>query len=42
MGAIGSGTWILLAVTIVYNFFETVERERQNDALAGTGMGQAF
>ncbi|CAG9463811.1 unnamed protein product [Pedinophyceae sp. YPF-701] len=28
MGAIGSGTGILLAVTIIYGFFEQVEKER--------------
>ena len=27
-GAIGSGTGILLAVTIVYQYFETWEKER--------------
>lgn len=27
-GAIGSGTGILLAVTIVYQYFETYEKER--------------
>lgn len=29
MGAIGSGTGILLAVTIIYQFYETYEKERQ-------------
>jgi protein transport protein SEC61 subunit alpha len=33
MGAIGSGTGILLAVTIIYQYFETYERERQSGAL---------
>ena len=28
MGAIGSGTGILLAVTIIYQYFETYEKER--------------
>lgn len=27
-GAIGSGTGILLAVTIIYQYFETYEKER--------------
>ena len=27
-GAIGSGTGILLAVTIIYQYFETFEKER--------------
>lgn len=27
MGAIGSGTGILLAVTIIYQYFETYEKE---------------
>ena len=29
MGAIGSGTGILLAVTIIYQYFETWEKEQQ-------------
>ena len=33
MGAIGSGTGILLAVTIIYQYFETYERERLSGAL---------
>lgn len=28
MGAIGSGTGILLAVTIIYQYFETYEKEK--------------
>jgi protein transport protein SEC61 subunit alpha len=32
MGAIGSGTGILLAVTIIYQYFETYERERAQGA----------
>lgn len=28
MGAIGSGTGILLAVTIIYQYFETFDKER--------------
>ncbi|KAK9949617.1 hypothetical protein M0R45_005134 [Rubus argutus] len=31
MGAIGSGTGILLAVTIIYQYFETFEKERATD-----------
>ncbi|KAK9949938.1 hypothetical protein M0R45_005446 [Rubus argutus] len=31
MGAIGSGTGILLAVTIIYQFFETFESERASE-----------
>ena len=33
LGAIGSGTGIMLAVTIIYSFFEqiTKEREKGND-----------
>ncbi|KAJ4703703.1 Transport protein Sec61, alpha subunit [Melia azedarach] len=31
MGAIGSGTGILLAVTIVYQYFETFEKERASE-----------
>ena len=34
MGAIGSGTGILLAVTIIYQYFETYEKEKQQ----GGGM----
>ena len=33
MGAIGSGTGILLAVTIIYQYFETYEKERAAGAL---------
>jgi len=29
MGAIGSGTGIMLAVTIIYSFFEQVAKEKQ-------------
>jgi len=29
MGAIGSGTGILLAVTIIYGYFESYEKEKQ-------------
>ncbi|CAK9214903.1 unnamed protein product [Sphagnum troendelagicum] len=31
MGAIGSGTGILLAVTIIYQYFETFDKERANE-----------
>ncbi|CAM8881910.1 unnamed protein product [Rhodiola kirilowii] len=31
MGAIGSGTGILLAVTIIYQYFETFEKERATE-----------
>ncbi|CAE5964624.1 unnamed protein product [Arabidopsis arenosa] len=31
MGAIGSGTGILLAVTIIYQYFETVEKEKASE-----------
>jgi protein transport protein SEC61 subunit alpha len=31
MGAIGSGTGILLAVTIIYQYFETFEKERAQE-----------
>ncbi|KAK9150620.1 hypothetical protein Syun_008929 [Stephania yunnanensis] len=31
MGAIGSGTGILLAVTIIYQYFETFEKEKAGD-----------
>jgi len=36
MGAIGSGTGILLAVTIIYQYFEQISKENQkglNDAI---------
>ena len=34
MGAIGSGTGILLAVTIIYQYFETYDKEKaQGQAL---------
>jgi protein transport protein SEC61 subunit alpha len=36
MGAIGSGTGILLAVTIIYQYFETFEKEQRK------AKGQAF
>ena len=32
-GAIGSGTGILLAVTIVYQYFETYEKEKAQNNL---------
>lgn len=31
MGAIGSGTGILLAVTIIYQYFETFEKEKASE-----------
>lgn len=31
MGAIGSGTGILLAVTIIYQYFETFDKERASE-----------
>jgi protein transport protein SEC61 subunit alpha len=34
MGAIGSGTGILLAVTIIYQYFETFAKEQQDSPLA--------
>ena len=37
MGAIGSGTGILLAVTIIYQYFESYDKERAQQA-AGGGM----
>jgi len=30
MGAIGSGTGILLAVTIIYSFFESYKKEKES------------
>jgi protein transport protein SEC61 subunit alpha len=33
MGAIGSGTGILLAVTIIYQYFETYEKEKMNGGI---------
>eukprot|EP00798_Chlamydomonas_sp_ICE-L_P024877 gene24877-10541_t len=33
MGAIGSGTGILLAVSIIYQYFETFEKEKQQGAI---------
>jgi len=33
MGAIGSGTGVLLAVSIIYQFFESFERERSQGAM---------
>nr|QWE91223.1 Sec61 alpha 1 subunit [Placidida sp.] len=39
MGAVGSGTGILLAVNIIYGLFETVNKERAQEAgVAPTGM----
>jgi len=35
MGAIGSGTGILLAVTIIYQYFETFAKEQQDSPLSG-------
>jgi preprotein translocase subunit SecY len=35
LGAIGSGTGILLAVTIVYQYFEIFNKEAQEGALGG-------
>lgn len=32
MGAIGSGTGILLAVSIIFQYFETYSREQKSDA----------
>jgi protein transport protein SEC61 subunit alpha len=32
MGAIGSGTGILLAVTIIYSYFEQIAKEKQRGA----------
>jgi protein transport protein SEC61 subunit alpha len=29
MGVIGSGTGMLLAVTIVYGYFETIKKEKE-------------
>ena len=29
LGVIGSGTGILLAVTIIYGYFETIKKERE-------------
>ena len=37
MGAIGSGTGILLAVTIIYQYYEAFAKEQQE--LSGGGMG---
>ena len=31
VGAIGSGTGILMAVTIIYQYFETFEKERAQE-----------
>jgi len=33
LGAIGSGTGILLAVTIIYQFFESAEREKESSVM---------
>ncbi len=32
MGAIGSGTGILLAVTIIYQYFEQISKEKEKGA----------
>ena len=32
MGAIGSGTGIMLAVTIIYGYFEQIAKEKQKGA----------
>ena len=32
MGAIGSGTGILLAVSIIFQYFETYSREQKSDS----------
>ena len=37
MGAIGSGTGILLAVTIIYQYYEAFAKEQQE--LSGGAMG---
>ncbi|KAJ2774096.1 translocon subunit, partial [Coemansia nantahalensis] len=36
LGAVGSGTGILLAVTIIYNYFETFAKEQAE--LGGLGV----
>jgi len=33
MGAIGSGTGILLAVSIIYGYFETFKKEKESGGL---------
>jgi len=33
MGVIGSGTGILLSVTIIYSYFETVKKEKEQGTL---------
>ena len=33
MGAIGSGTGILLAVTIIYGYFEQLKKEKEQGSL---------
>ena len=38
IGAIGSGTGILLAVTIIYQYFETYDKERAQQSAGGGGM----
>jgi len=38
LGAVGTGTGILLAVTIVYQFFETIDKER-SQAMGGLIVG---
>ncbi|CAM9937590.1 unnamed protein product [Discosporangium mesarthrocarpum] len=37
LGAIGSGTGILLAVTIIYQYYEMFSKE-QGEAMAGVGF----
>jgi preprotein translocase subunit SecY len=41
MGAIGSGTGILLTVTIIYEFQEALAKESQ-DVMRAMGMGMNF
>jgi protein transport protein SEC61 subunit alpha len=35
MGAIGSGTGILLAVNIIYGYFETINKESEKSDYTG-------
>ncbi|KAJ1680101.1 translocon subunit [Spiromyces aspiralis] len=43
LGAIGSGTGILLAVTIIYNYFETFAKEQmESGAMGGMTMNNAL
>uniref|UniRef100_A0A0E0II21 Translocon Sec61/SecY plug domain-containing protein n=1 Tax=Oryza nivara TaxID=4536 RepID=A0A0E0II21_ORYNI len=42
MGAIGSGTGILLAVTIIYQYFETFEKERATELGFFVLLGRLF